>query len=135
MAFDPVTSVLDVGKSLIERLIPDPKAKAEATQKLLEMQQSGDLAVIAAQSKINEIEAASPNMFIAGWRPAVGWVCVLGLAITVFSPLLSWGAALAKHPVTVPPIPMDALMTLLIGMLGLGGMRTVEKLQNAEGRR
>lgn len=132
MAFDPVSSLLDVGKSLIERLIPDPAAKAAATQKLLEMQQNGDLAVIAAQAKINEIEAGNPNLFIAGWRPAVGWVCVFGLAITVFAPILSWIAALCKHPVTVPPIPMDALMTLLIGMLGLGGMRTVEKLQNAQ---
>ncbi len=74
-------------------------------------------------------------MFIAGWRPAVGWVCVLGLAVTVFSPLLGWVAALAGHAILVPPIPMDALMTLLIGMLGLGGMRTVEKLNNAEKNR
>ena len=135
MGFDPVTSLLDVGKTLIERLIPDPAAKAAATQRLLELQQSGDLAVIAAQADINKVEAASPNMFIAGWRPAVGWVCVLGLAITVFSPLLSWVAALAGHAIMVPAIPMDALMTLLIGMLGLGGMRTVEKLNKAEGNR
>jgi hypothetical protein len=133
VAFDPISSILDVGKVLIEKLIPDPAAKAAATQKLLEMQQNGDLAVIASQTDINKIEAASPNMFVAGWRPACGWVCVLGLAVTVFSPLLSWGAALAGHAIAVPAVPMDALMTLLIGMLGLGGMRTVEKLQNAQG--
>lgn len=128
MGLDPLSSILDVGKALIDKLIPDPSAKAAATQKLLELQQSGDLAVIAAQARINEAEAANPNMFISGWRPAVGWVCVTGLAITVFSPLLSWIAALTMHPIAVPPIPMDSLMTLLIGMLGLGGMRTVEKL-------
>lgn len=132
MAFDPVTSIIDVGKSLIERLIPDPAAKAAATQKLLELQQSGDLAVIAAQAKINEVEAANTNIFIAGWRPAVGWVCVAGLAISIFSPLAGWIATLLGHAILVPPIPMDTLMTLLIGMLGLGGMRTVEKLNNAQ---
>lgn len=135
MGLDPLSSILDIGKALIEKLIPDPAAKAAATQKLLEMQQNGDLAIIASQTEINKIEAANPNMFIAGWRPAVGWVCVLGLAISVFSPLLAWGAALANHPVAIPPMPMDVLMTLLIGMLGLGGMRTVEKLNGAEGKR
>lgn len=133
MALDPISSILDVGKALIDKLIPDPAAKAAATQKLLEMQQNGDLAVIAGQTDINKIEAANPNMFISGWRPAVGWVCVLGLAITVFSPLLSWVAALCGHAIAVPAISMDGLMTLLIGMLGLGGMRTVEKLNGVQG--
>jgi hypothetical protein len=133
MAFDPISSLLDVGKTLIDKLIPDPQAKAAATQKLLEMQQNGDLAVIAAQSHINEIEAGNANLFVAGWRPAVGWVCALGFAIMCFSPLLSWAAALAGHPVVVPAIPTEGLMTILIGMLGLGGMRTVEKLNGAQG--
>lgn len=133
MAFDILSSVADLAKAVLDRVIPDPKQKAEAFMKLAELQQNGDLAVMAQQAEINKVEAASPNMFIAGWRPAVGWVCVLGLAVTVFSPLASWVAALFGKPVSVPPIPMDALMTLLIGMLGLGGMRTVEKLQNAQG--
>jgi hypothetical protein len=91
MAFDPLSSLLDVGKALIDKLIPDPQAKAAATQKLLEMQQNGDLAVIAAQSHINEIEAANPNLFVSGWRPAVGWVCVFGFAVMCFAPLMGCG--------------------------------------------
>lgn len=130
-----IGSVLDFGKVLIERLIPDPGQKAAAFQKLAELEQNGELKVIEGQVEINKIEAASTNMFIAGWRPAVGWVCVLGLAITVFSPILTWGALLCGVHAAVPAIAGDGLWTLLIGMLGLGGMRTVEKLQKAEGNR
>jgi len=133
MAFDILSSVADLAKSVIDRVIPDPKQKAEAFLELAKLQQNGDLAVMAQQAEINKIEAANPNLFVSGWRPACGWVCVLGLAIAVFSPLLGWAAALAGHAILVPAIPTEALMTLLIGMLGLGGMRTVEKLQNKQG--
>jgi hypothetical protein len=131
MGFDPISSLLDVGKALIDKLIPDPKAKAEATQKLLEMQQAGDLAVIAGQLKVNEIEAASPVTFVSGWRPAVGWVCALALAFQlVIEPMISWIAQMAGHPIPILVLDTQLLTTLLVGMLGLGGMRTVEKLQN-----
>jgi hypothetical protein len=131
MSLDPISSILDVGKVLIEKLIPDPKAKAEATQKLLELQQSGDLAVIAGQIEINKAEAGNRSLFISGWRPFVGWVCASGLAIQfIVGPLLMWGSAALGHPLVLPPLDMSTLMTLLVGMLGLGGMRTVEKLNN-----
>lgn len=134
MPLDPITSVLDLGKTLIDKLIPDPKAKAEATQKLLEMQQNGDLAVIAGQNRINEIEAASSNPFVAGWRPFIGWVCGLALAVQlVVGPLATWGAGLAGHPIAFPKMETELLTTLVVSMLGLGGMRTYEKLNNAQG--
>lgn len=130
MAFDPLSSILDFGKSLIDKLIPDPKAKAEALLKLEELRQSGDLAVIAGQNKINEVEAASANTFVAGWRPFIGWICGSALAMQfVIAPMVTWGSTLANHPVTLPAMQTELLTTLLIGMLGLGGMRTVEKLQ------
>jgi hypothetical protein len=125
---NPLAAVLDIGSKLIDKLFPDPAAKAAATLKLMELQQSGDLAVIAGQIDINKIEAANPNLFVSGWRPAVGWICVAGLGLAFFGPLFSWVAALLGHAIVFPSLPMDVLMTLLIGMLGLGGMRTVEKL-------
>lgn len=130
MAFDPLSSILDFGKSLIDKLIPDPKAKAEALLKLEELRQSGDLAVIAGQNKINEIEAANANVFVSGWRPFIGWICGAALAMQfVVAPVVMWGSTLANHPVSLPAMQTELLTTLLIGMLGLGGMRTVEKLQ------
>lgn len=132
----PLTSLLDIGKTLIEKLIPDPKAKAEATLRLLELEQAGDLAVIQAQVEINKAEAANANVFISGWRPMVGWICAAGLGMQFIGlPLVTWGSILINHAVVLPALDMSMLMTLLIGMLGLGGMRTVEKLSGAEHRR
>ena len=130
MALPIIGSILDLGTKLIDKLIPDPKAKAEALLKLQELEQSGDLAVIAGQNKINEIEAASPTLFVSGWRPFIGWVCGSALAFQlVIGPLVVWAGALVRHSVSLPIMQTELLTTLLVGMLGLGGMRTVEKLQ------
>lgn len=130
MGLPVLGSILDIGTKLIDKLIPDPKAKAEALQKLQELEQNGDLAVIGGQNEINKIEAASPTLFVSGWRPSVGWVCSSALALQlVVLPLLSWVATLLGRTVAVPVLNTELLTTLLVGMLGLGGMRTVEKLQ------
>lgn len=130
MGFDPISSILGIGQSLIDKLIPDPKQKADALLKLREMEQSGDLAIIAGQNDINKIEAASQLTFISGWRPAVGWVCASALAFQlVLGPLLSLVGGMLGRPVSPPVLQTELLTTLLVGMLGLGGMRTVEKLQ------
>lgn len=129
MAFDPLSALLDVGGKLIDKLLPDPKQKAEAIQKLEELRQSGDLAVIAQQMNVNAIEAANPKLFVSGWRPFIGWVCGAALAFQlVLGPMIVWGSVLVKHPVLPPIMQTELLTTLLVGMLGLGGMRTVEKL-------
>lgn len=130
MALPILGAVVDIVKTVIDRAIPDQKAKAEALQKLAELEQSGDLAVIAGQNRINEIEAANANVFVSGWRPFVGWVCGSALAFQlVIGPMIIWGAELAGRSVRPPVMETELLTTLLVGMLGLGGMRTVEKLQ------
>ena len=130
----PILDVLNIGGKLIDHFFPDPKQKADAQAKLLELAQAGDLAVIAGQTQVNAAEAANPNVFVSGWRPFIGWVSGSGLALQfVIGPLFTWGAALIGHPTPVPQLDMGTLTTLLIGMLGLGGMRTVEKLQGAAG--
>ncbi len=85
-------------------------------------------AMSQAQTKINEIEAANPNKFVSYWRPAVGWICVTGLAYaTLAYPLLTWACQNAN---AMPPPQLDTnlLMTLLTGLLGLAGYRTYEKV-------
>jgi len=81
-----------------------------------------------AQTTVNLAEASNPNLFVAGWRPAAGWCCVLGLFYSVFArPMLSWVATVYGWG-AVPPVISDVLlMELLFGMLGLGALRTVEK--------
>jgi hypothetical protein len=129
MAFEPITSILDFGAKLIDKLIPDPKAKAEALQRLQELQQAGDLAVIAGQVEINKVEAANSNLFVSGGRPFIMWICGLALAIQlIVGPIVIWGVMLSGRALSLPVMPTELLTTLLIGLLGLGGMRTVERL-------
>lgn len=91
-----------------------------------ELAQRGD----ADQIKVNVEEAKSSSLFVAGWRPAVGWLCAaacgwnwLGLPVAKFI------AALAGHPIDMAPAPMDEMMPVLLGMLGLGSLRTFEKVK------
>jgi hypothetical protein len=122
--------------AVIDKLIPDPEAKAKAKLDVLKMEQAGefklidaDLQVMIAQADINKAEASSANSWASGWRPAVGWVCVTGLAWTyVLSPLLGWLSAAKGWPVP-PTIDTFDLLIMLGGMLGFGGMRSFEKIR------
>lgn len=139
MAVDPISAVLDIGGKLIDRLWPDATQRDAARLELLKMQQTGELAQLAAETElakgqieVNQAEAGSSSLFVAGWRPWIGWVC--GVAFSyhfVVQPLLAFIMAATGHPVTLPTFNMDALYTVLLGMLGLGGMRTVEKIRGA----
>lgn len=131
MVLDPVTAVLEVGGKLIDRFWPDPTTRDAAKFELFKSQQSGELAVMAnstelakLQTNINQVEAASPNLFVSGWRPFIGWICGIGL-----------GYQFLIYPILIAFVPkivqldMGTLLTLLAGILGLGAMRTQEKLQ------
>lgn len=116
--------------NLLDKFFPDAQQNAEAKQKLLEMQLSGELQQLMGQLEINKEEAKSSSIFVAGWRPAVGWVCVTGLAYNfVIYPILLWYAARWEPTFTPPPLLTDNLMELIGGMLGLGGLRTFEKIK------
>lgn len=135
MAFDPVTAVLGIGGKLIDRLWPDPEKKAAAQLELIKLQQSGELAAIAGQLEINKIEAAHTSVFVSGWRPAVGWISALGLGIQfVVNPLITWASAFVGRPIVFPNLDLSLLLTLLGGMLGLGGLRSYEKVNGVAAR-
>lgn len=84
--------------------------------------------LLEIQTKINELEAKHRTVFVAGWRPFIGWVCGIALAYNfVIRDLFIW----AIKPEVVPPaLQMEHLMTVLLGMLGLGGLRTFEKIKD-----
>ena len=129
MTLDPVTALFEVGSKVLDRILPDPAQQAAAKLELLKLQQNGELAQISGQMDINKIEAASSSVFVSGWRPSIGWVYGAGFAVQfVIGPLAEWGAALAGHPVKFPQMDTGTMMPLLLGMLGLGGLRTAEKL-------
>ena len=95
-------------------LIPNGNQKAELLGKL----QEAELEIAKGQLEVNAEEAKSSNWFVAGWRPAVGWVCVAGFTYNIVQPLFGW-----------PRADLDQLMAILAAMLGIGGLRTFEKLK------
>lgn len=131
-----ILSFLDIGTKLIDKLIPEAGAKDAAKLKLLELSQKGELASLEAdtrlavgQLEVNKAEAASGNAFVSGWRPGVGWVCVVALFSNyLLLPLSAWVAPWTGLPAP-PQLDLGELMPLLLGMLGLGGMRSFEKVR------
>ena len=130
MALDPISAALDLGNTLITRIFPDPAQAANAKLELLKLQQSGDLAQMTAQTDINKVEASNSSIFVSGWRPAIGWVCALALAYQYLLKPLAMGI-LPNFGIAIAPLPGldDNLWQLMMGMLGMGGLRTMEKMQ------
>lgn len=129
MALDPVSALLDIGSKVIDRVWPDPVQAATAKLELVKLQQSGELAAMAGQLDINKAEAASTSVFVSGWRPFIGWVCGsacawnwLGLKVALFV------AAYLGHELKLAPADVSEMMPVLLGMLGIGGLRTIEKI-------
>lgn len=140
MAFgidDAVAAVFGVGNKLIDRLWPDPIQRERAQFELLKLQQEGELAKLAVdnglaqgQLAVNKAEAENANIFVSGWRPFIGWTCGAALAYQfVGAPLAVWIAEIAQHPISKPPSLDDTLWQLVFSMLGLGGLRTFEKIK------
>ena len=128
--FEALTGILNLGNTLITRLIPDPAQQAEAKLKLLELHQSGELASMTAQTDINKIEAQSSSIFISGWRPFIGWVCGSAFALHyLLMPVANFILVMTGHKEVVLSFDMATLMTVMMSLLGLGGMRTYEKVQ------
>ena len=146
MAFDPISAALTIGTTLIEKIWPDPVKQQEEIRKLQELAQAGDIAQLNAQVQlltgqmaINSKEAEHKSIFVAGWRPFVGWVGGIALAYQfILYPLMLWGwavispehcnAALECVAIKPPPIlQADELYTVLLGMLGIGAMRSYDK--------
>jgi len=124
-------AVLPVIGTVLDRLIPDDaaraKAKVEMEAALLDAANKGML----AQLDVNKVEAAHRSVFVAGWRPFVGWTCGAALCWHfVLQDLIVFAAAWAGHPIPLlPELDTDTLLTVLLGMLGLGGLRSFEKVK------
>lgn len=129
MALDPVTAIMDIGGKVIDRLWPDPVQAANAKLELIKLQQSGELAAMTGQLEINKIEAANTSVFVSGWRPAIGWICGAACAWNwVGLPVAKLLLSILGHPITLAPADLTEMMPILLGMLGLGGLRTLEKI-------
>lgn len=134
---DPVTILLGIGSKVIDKIWPDPVQRDAAKLELLKLQQSGELAQLTAdtnlmieQIKVNQAEAQNPSVFVSGWRPAIGWVCGLACGWNwIGLPVVKLALEIYGHPIALAPADLTEMLPVLMGMLGLGGLRTIEKLQ------
>lgn len=117
----PVTGLLD-------KFIEDKDQKARLAHEVATMAENHAQELAKGQLEVNKTEAAHKSLFVAGWRPAVGWVCVLGMFgnfITI--PFSNFVLALIGIDIVIPLVPLETMMPVLMGMLGLGAMRSYEK--------
>lgn len=135
----PGGSVFGLIDTVVKRMWPDPAQQAQARLQLLDMQQKGELAQLDAELKttlaqiqVNDDEARSESLFKSGWRPFIGWTCGVScawnwLGISVVKFLCS----LDHLAINIAPADVSQMWPLLAGLLGIGTLRTVEKLQGA----
>jgi hypothetical protein len=139
-----IGAVADLAGKVLERIFPDPTERLKAKTALDQLQASGELAKLTAETgllqgqlDINKVEAASTNWFVAGWRPFCGWLCGLSFAyVAIAEPLARFAAQVWWHYTgPFPVIDSTITMQVLLGMLGLAAARSVEKVRGAEGNR
>lgn len=131
--FNGVTGL--IGK-VADKLWPDPLERAKQQLRLLELEQAGEFKHLDAQlqsmqmqADVNKVEASHASVFVSGWRPFIGWVCGAALAYQFIGVnLIVWVCRL-NHIDLPPEMDMGDLITVLLGMLGIGGMRTYEKIR------
>ena len=134
MSLDPLTAAFDLGKIAIEKIWPDPVKRAQEVLKLETLKQTGDIETLNARVKlmlgqisINLKEAEHKSLFVAGWRPAVGWMCVSVMAFNYLGVYLMEYLAIYYEIATPVRMDMSELWPVLLGMLGVGSMRSFDK--------
>ena len=114
---------------LLDKFIEDKDTKNALAHEISTMAERHAQELAKGQLEVNKVEAASKSMFVAGWRPAVGWVCAIAFAYHfIIKDLIIFGCSFAG--IDIPELPefdMGTLLTVLGGMLGIGGLRTYEK--------
>lgn len=125
-----ITALVPALGTLVDRLIPDKAAAQRAKDDMEAALVKASNEAALAQVEVNKIEAGHSSVFVAGWRPAIGWVCAAALAWAfIVGPVLAWSLAVLGIRESLPPIMTDNLFELVLAMLGLGGLRTFEKMR------
>jgi hypothetical protein len=126
MGLPIIGDVIKVVGGVIDKIIPDKSEAAKMKHEIAMSLVNADL----GQMAINKEEAAHPSVFVSGWRPAVGWVCVLALAFNyIIAPLWAWAAVIWMPDAIIPQLDISELLTLLFGLLGMGTLRSYDKSQ------
>ena len=127
----PLLPILTILGNVLDRVIPDKAAAEKAKLELLAATTQAEMALAVEQVRVNAEEAKNPSLFVSGWRPFIGWVC--GVALTynfIIYPLLLWAIEVFSLTIQPPGLFENSLMELVMGMLGLAGLRTWEKYKD-----
>ena len=125
-----IDSVLSIGSTVLDRVIPDVNAREKAKQELAKAISEQDFQLALGQIQINQEEAKSENIFKSGWRPSIGWACSLTFILNfVLFPIVNYFLMMFGHAAILIPFDTNTLMTVLGGLLGIGGLRTIEKIK------
>lgn len=116
---------------LLNKFIPDADERQKLAHEIATMSQKMAHESALLQIEVNKEEAKHRSSFVAGWRPFIGWTCGLALAYHfILQPILTLILAISGITIDLPVFDMSSLMTVLMGMLGLGGLRTYEKVKD-----
>lgn len=137
-----IGSLADLVGKVVDRVWPDATRAQEIKLELFKAEQAGALQELTnawdnakAQLAVNQVEAGSASLFVSGWRPFVGWICGFALGYKfLVEPMLIFGFAVAGRTVTLPAFDFTSLIAVLMGMLGLGAMRSYEKIKGVSVR-
>lgn len=136
-----ITDLIAESLKIVDKYIPDPEQRAKAQYDLAQLEQQKDLAEIDAdkqistsQAETNTAEASNMNLFVSGWRPAIGWVCGLSLTLYYVPQFIAatglWiNMCLTQKQLLHYPVDINDIITLTLSMLGMGGLRTIEKFK------
>lgn len=128
MSFGIVKELVGPVTGLLSEFIEDKDQKARLAHEIATMAERHANENAKAQLEVNRVEAAHSNIFVSGWRPFIGWTCGLGMFgnfITI--PFANFVLALLSYEIVIPLVPLETMMPVLMGMLGLGAMRSFEK--------
>jgi hypothetical protein len=126
-----ITTLLPSIMDVAGRFLPEDKEKRAEAEREIEAKLADSLAKLdLVQAETNKVEAGHRSLFVAGWRPFIGWSCGFALAYTyVMQPILTFGLAQAGYLVDLPAVNLGEMMPVLMGLLGLGGLRSWEKVK------
>lgn len=128
-----ISAIVQTVSGILDKVLPDKQANDAAKAQLLLAQVNGDIQASIAQTGVDTSEAANKSVFVAGWRPFVGWVCGCAFAYAFIVQPLAQSVAVLCHlkfdPTLMPKLDIATMMPVMLGMLGLGAMRSFDKTQ------
>lgn len=128
-----IASLIGPVAGLLDKFVEDKDQRNALAHEIATMSEKYANEQVIAQLEVNKTEAAHKSLFVAGWRPFIGWVCGFGMTGNFIAlPFCNFALALLEQNIIIPLVPLEQMMPVLMGMLGFGGLRTYEKVKGVQ---